>query len=80
MLLQGVLQAVVLQIVAFGVGYVTESFAMTVYIWAGASVFGGLVSLFDWPCYKRHPIQFLESLPKEDWPKGWEGPKEEKQD
>ena len=36
-----------------------DDFAVTFKVWLAGSVVAALVSLFAWPCFRRHPVSWL---------------------
>lgn len=64
---------VAFSIVAFFVGLAQGSFMPTFQIWLAGYALASLVSLFGWPCLRRHPVGWLSSLPDEDSPTAGEG-------
>mmetsp|Transcript_38762 Transcript_38762/g.51077 ORF Transcript_38762/g.51077 Transcript_38762/m.51077 type:complete len:102 (+) Transcript_38762:128-433(+) len=49
--------------IAWVVGYVKESFLLTVYGWAGGVALAVLICVPNWPWFNRHPIKWLEEIP-----------------
>mmetsp|Transcript_48095 Transcript_48095/g.79952 ORF Transcript_48095/g.79952 Transcript_48095/m.79952 type:complete len:116 (-) Transcript_48095:241-588(-) len=55
---------IVVGAIAWIVGYVQQSFLITVYGWAGGVALAVLICVPNWPWFNRNPVEWLEKIPK----------------
>mmetsp|Transcript_3223 Transcript_3223/g.4698 ORF Transcript_3223/g.4698 Transcript_3223/m.4698 type:complete len:91 (+) Transcript_3223:118-390(+) len=60
---------IIFGVIAWFVGYVQQSFLLTVYGWSAGVAISVLLCVPDWPWYRRNPIKWLESIPERKKPK-----------
>ncbi|XP_039125589.1 probable signal peptidase complex subunit 1 isoform X2 [Dioscorea cayenensis subsp. rotundata] len=60
---------VVFGVVAFVVGYSIGSFRTMMLVYAGGVTLTALITVPNWPCYNRHPLNWLDPSEAEKHPK-----------